>query len=495
MSIFESYSEGNLTRLNNLKYGEVSQTNSPLITKRIPTTIDGEGHKSNEVNRRADDLVRISKLLTRSSGLTYLRNETTLNAAQIEFKTKTKKDGTTNILGTALNAIGANLLNTVKIIGSTLAQVPFNGTGTHFVKAFGGKGKNTYLSGIDTPPHQLVRGGAPVFGDNTGIGDRDFPHTLGEQPNPTETFGGGLLNPNRTLVNTENSTEFRPRGGFTLLKPIDSKVKKESRIKLGNPSAVRRTIYEDYSIGDFLETQDQINKLGPYSGLVKGAEETRDLIKFRFNIISPEEDNNTYIHFRAFLDSFDDSFTGNWNSFNYVGRGEQFHTYNTFNRGINLSFKIAAQTRWEMRPLYQKIVTLASTTAPTYSGQGYMRGTIVRLTVGDYLYEMPGFINSVNYSWQNDYPWEIALNNPEGSEAGAASQADTDQQELPMVLNCSVSFTPIHTFIPQTGLYHYITTDVATKGNENRKLFFTKGTSSGPGLPVRQPEAALNLET
>lgn len=485
MSIIKSYSEGNLTRLNTLKYSEMSETNSPLITKRIPTTIDGEGPKSNGGTRRVDDLVRISKLLTKPSGLSYLRNETALNAVKVT----PKRDENKTLAGNLLSALGANLLNTVKIIGSTLAQVPLNGTGTHFVKGFAGKGKQTYLYGSSIAPHELVREGSPVFLENKGIGDRDYPHELGEQPNTTETYGGGLLNPSKTLVGSEKNTDFRPQDGFSKLKPIDGKVRKETRVLLGDTTALKRSIYDDYSIGNFIETQDKINRLAPYSSTdnkVKGISETRDLIKFRFNILSPEEDNNRFLHFRAYLDSFTDNFSGNWNSFNYVGRGEQFHTYNSFQRSISIGFKIAAQSRWEMRPLYQKIVNLASTTAPTYSGEGFMRGTLVQLTVGDYLYEMPGFISSVNYNWQQDYPWEIALNNPEGNEEGASSQADVDQQELPMVLDCQVQFTPIHKFTPQTGYYHYITTDTAV--NKDKTLFFTAGSGESEGTPIRQPE-------
>ena len=57
-----------------------------------------------------------------------------------------------------------------------------------------------------------------------------------------------------------------------------------------------------------------------------------------------------------------------------------------------------------MQPIYQKMVYLASATAPTYSNN-FMRGTLVRLTVGDYVYALPGFLEQVNYTWQTDYPW------------------------------------------------------------------------------------------
>ena len=74
-----------------------------------------------------------------------------------------------------------------------------------------------------------------------------------------------------------------------------------------------------------------------------------------------------------------------------------------------------------------------------------MRGTFVKLTVGDYIYELPGFINNVSITWNNDYPWELALGRLEGDEL------DSGTQELPMLLDVNFGFTPIHKFIPTAG--------------------------------------------
>lgn len=192
---------------------------------------------------------------------------------------------------------------------------------------------------------------------------------------------------------------------------------------------------------------DKINLVGPTEEST--LTENPDLIKFNFEVIRPDKDaKNVFLHFRAFLDSFDDSYTGNWNDYKYMGRGETFHTYSDFSRGINLGFKVAAFSRAELRPVYQKLVYLASTTAPSYSSAGYMRGTIVRVTVGDYLYSVPGYITNVSYTWNTSYPWEIS-----------ATQEDREKytQQLPQVLDASLSFVPIHEFTPQTGLYNYFT--------------------------------------
>jgi hypothetical protein len=149
--------------------------------------------------------------------------------------------------------------------------------------------------------------------------------------------------------------------------------------------------------------------------------------------------------FRAFLDSFSDGYNANYNEFKYNGRGESFYTYNSFNRDINLSFKIAAQSRHEMMPLYRKLNYLVSNTAPEYSSTGRMRTPFMRLTVGSWCDRLPGVLKSVNLTWQKDYPWEISVSGPEGGN-------DKHMVVLPHVLDVSVSYQPIHNFLPEKSI-------------------------------------------
>ena len=230
-------------------------------------------------------------------------------------------------------------------------------------------------------------------------------------------------------------------------------VHKEQRVNLGNQGRKKEAKAKvNYMTTDDLAV-DKINAADiSTKGRLDGTEGGRDLAKFYFEIITP--DSNTFLHFRAFIESIDDGYTADWKAHKYVGRAENFYTYGGFDRDINVSFKIAAATRKEMKPLYRKMVYLASSTAPTYGTSGLMRGTLARLTIGSYFSQIPGVITSVKFTLDNEAPWEIAMGNPDG---GAGSNKDDDVQELPMVLNCSVSFKPIHDFAPQTGLYHYFT--------------------------------------
>lgn len=167
--------------------------------------------------------------------------------------------------------------------------------------------------------------------------------------------------------------------------------------------------------------------------------ETDDLIKFVFEAIDNDNRSNSIaIFFRAFLTSgITDNNSAQLNSFKYMGRGENFYTYQGFERTIGFSFRLAAGSKEELRPMYNRLNTLMSQVYPDYNNSktGIMRAPIVRITVGDYIYRMPGFIESVNVTVDNSSPWEINL--------------DGDSAQLPQVLDVALSFKPIMDDLPQ----------------------------------------------
>ena len=170
-----------------------------------------------------------------------------------------------------------------------------------------------------------------------------------------------------------------------------------------------------------------------------------DFCKFRIAAINNEPDaqgSAVYMHFRAFIDSFSDNYNATWDPVKYAGRGEDLYNYTGFGRSINMSFTCFAQSKAELIPMYKKLNYLASTLAPDYTNAGFMRGNLVRLTMGGYLYEQPGFISSLTYDIPQESPWEIAIN----AEGGG----DGSVKELPhMIKVSSLQFTPIHNFLPQ----------------------------------------------
>ena len=213
---------------------------------------------------------------------------------------------------------------------------------------------------------------------------------------------------------------------------------------------------------------DKINALLLYkasSVVTNDVKPVNDLVKFRMAVIDNDEPSfKTFIHFRAFLDSFSDSFTSEWTDFSYTGRGEKFHTYNGFTRDITLSWTVAAQSRAELIPMYTKLNYLQSVLTPDYSKDGYMRGNLVQLTIGGYLYETVGIIRGFTYDIPQDATWEIGINSfgggldagTETNKAGFITDfgsvtAAKDVKELPHWLRVTgFRFTPIQSFLPRT---------------------------------------------
>ena len=170
----------------------------------------------------------------------------------------------------------------------------------------------------------------------------------------------------------------------------------------------------------------------------------KDIIKFAFEAISNDNPTKTTaLVFRAFLSGISDNHSADYNTFRYLGRGENFRTYQGFDRTVSFSFKIFAQSRPELRPMYEKLNYLTSQVYPDYNTQttSAMRAPIIKLTIGDYLYRTPGVLESINITIEDNTSWEIA------SLAGEKQSRAVG--ELPHYLNVAISFKPIMDILPR----------------------------------------------
>ena len=161
----------------------------------------------------------------------------------------------------------------------------------------------------------------------------------------------------------------------------------------------------------------------------------RDLAKFIIQAVdtdSPTDSN--FMMFRAYITSFTDNVDASWNPVKYAGRGDKFYIYDGFDRKISISFKVAALSAAEMKPMYQKLNYLMSNLMPDYKGV-LMRGPLMRMTVGNYFDAQLGVLTSLSYTVPNDSPWEIALDEP--------TAGGTAQLILPHIIEVSLGFTPI----------------------------------------------------
>ena len=160
-----------------------------------------------------------------------------------------------------------------------------------------------------------------------------------------------------------------------------------------------------------------------------------DLIEFNFTILDPSNPSSpgTVLDFRAYIDSFSDSYSNDWKSQTYMGRAEKQYKYNSFDRSISLGFTIVADNETNLKQMYSQLNTLASSIAPKYTSQGYMAGVLHKLTVGNYINRQPGILQGLTFEITDETPWQI--------DGGS---------QLPLYIKVTgIKFVPIHVFRPQ----------------------------------------------
>jgi hypothetical protein len=101
-----------------------------------------------------------------------------------------------------------------------------------------------------------------------------------------------------------------------------------------------------------------------------------------------------------------------------------------------MSLKLAAFSKPEMAKMYEKLNALISTTAPEYTTNGYMKGVVVKMTLGNYIKDLIGHVDNVNVNIITDYQWET----------------EDRTLILPTVLDVTLTFTPTPGQAPQAAI-------------------------------------------
>ena len=464
------------TDLKSLKYSDFG-AEKPFITKNINNPPNESGIEK-ATTHRIDDLNRFRKFLTSGKGVTWIANQGALNV--VEAQIKTRSDGNSRSFAGQILSGG---WSTAKLIASTAAQIPVNGTGTHFVEGFGGK--SGYLKGVQG--HVLARNGGfiptsnileqtvaleegktetinvgskilgkylqpgaiQIYKKDTDQYVRD-PDFKADQKNLLQTiFGGGNVTPNELKYRTNSKIEVP--GLSYGMHSVTLSGSKDSTDAAGNKIIRTRAAQGFVNNGDRISVRQPVSaSLAEFATkMAEQAEQfpelygnTKDLIKFNIKTVAPRSSNEdgpliTRLDFRAYIDSFSDSFNGNWSKTNYIGRAEELYSYSGMSRAIQFNFKVVAHTQRELVPIYNKLNKLVGSTAPNYMNQNYMRGTFNMVTVGDYLINMPGYFTSINLTWNKDYPW---------------AHSEDDGGELPTILDVQCSYQPIHRSAPTNGM-------------------------------------------
>ena len=384
-----------------------------------------------------------------------------------------------NLTGTPLD----KLINIDDGGKSTLIQDSYN------VYEKGTLNPNNFLPQSATPPEKTkedsIKGYPKLFQASTKVsttlnpnltssidGDK-IPSYTPTAPLSTDKIKNTFINLNSSYNHTLNQAQITGKQTPPPL-TIDTDEVVETRVGIGSPGAQK---------GSKAVVLDKLNSLtsiyhtnGPVGGY---KDDYNDLVHFRIGIIDPQNPINvTYMNFRSYIDSFSDSYGADWKSQQYMGRGEKFYKYQSFNRDISLSFTIVAQSQRELYGMYKKLNYLASSLAPKYTSGGYMAGNLSKLTFGNYVFEQTGFISSLTYDIPTESTWEIDY-----------GSGDKDMDELPLMIKVTgLKFTPIHNFRPEVGYKNrFITKDL-------KHVTEKPGPQKGKASEIEDRRIALELK-
>jgi hypothetical protein len=171
---------------------------------------------------------------------------------------------------------------------------------------------------------------------------------------------------------------------------------------------------------------------------------TQDYIKFFFTgpkIKFNKTGEDDIMTFRASLTSLTDTFNPQWNPVQMIGRADPNYHYSGYGRDMNLDFIVYATDRDELKPIWRKLNTLASYTAPEYTKDSIaMKGPWMRITIGDLYKQTPVFISSLFYTLvDTDTTWDINI------------EQDTTRMQVPNKIQVSMGLTVITDYLPEKG--------------------------------------------
>ena len=100
-----------------------------------------------------------------------------------------------------------------------------------------------------------------------------------------------------------------------------------------------------------------------------------------------------------------------------MGRPDKAYVYKGFDRKIGFNLSIHPTSRQELQPLYNKLNALVGLTSPDFDVIGEASGDskighrmvapICRITLGNYLVDVPVVLKSVNLTMDDKGTWEI----------------------------------------------------------------------------------------
>jgi hypothetical protein len=280
------------------------QGNGPAIQKDI----NNPGVKANNpIQARVDDLARVSSFLFSTRGAIFAGKQALLGASIPATKLANPNLDPEDRLQVGREALASAAIATSRI-ANMLAQVPVNGTGTHFL--------------------------------------------------PSST--------SYRYTNATDAAAIARYGGVIKIQNVRSSAEKGRRVSLET-----KYLMDAGNVGETIG--------GPQSTLDQEAVTDPTFYDTMPVVFQVYNDPSSLLMFRGYVTGLSDSYNGAWSPVDYVGRAESLYTYSKFARSVTFTLTVPVLNIKDQLPLYEKVNSLVSYTAPKYNLSGLPEGTFLKL--------------------------------------------------------------------------------------------------------------------
>lgn len=159
----------------------------------------------------------------------------------------------------------------------------------------------------------------------------------------------------------------------------------------------------------FLETdkrgmytdKDSINALK-----VGSTNDDIDFVNLKFE---SSANSKSVVQFRATLSGLSETTSPSWDSNKFVGSPFNYYTYTGIERSVTFNFKVFSLNEVEHEIAWEKLSTLTGMAYPTAYSNGGLSVTppLMYFTLGNLYKRKESFIESLSYTIDDNYPWEI----------------------------------------------------------------------------------------
>ena len=188
---------------------------------------------------------------------------------------------------------------------------------------------------------------------------------------------------------------------------------------------------------------------------------------------------NTSINFLAKVTNLTENFTPSWETSKFIGSPFNFYTYESVERSVSFQFKIFSTNSDEHKAAWERLNALSKLTLPQgYGGQvNYVQPPIIQLTLGDIYHKRTSFIETLSYSVDDNYTWDI----------------DTLGYTLPKIINVDVTLKLILSKNSTNGvrLYDYGKYDPSVPTKEQKQKDLDSGGQPIKNQPLNIPKVNI----